>query len=73
MELYGRSPARNGSNQPEWSPDAGETGLEGELFLFIYLFIFPLFLPSCFEFEFHLFPIFLGGDFFRLGFGNVGV
>ncbi|GMN38096.1 hypothetical protein TIFTF001_007335 [Ficus carica] len=28
MELYGRSPARNGSNQPEWSPDAGETGLE---------------------------------------------
>ncbi|PON57159.1 Zinc finger, CCCH-type [Parasponia andersonii] len=31
MELYGRSPARNGSNpghQQEWSPDGGETGLE---------------------------------------------
>ncbi|XP_030508043.2 zinc finger CCCH domain-containing protein 32 isoform X1 [Cannabis sativa] len=31
MELYGRSPARNGSNpghQPEWTPDGGETGLE---------------------------------------------
>ena len=32
MELYGRSPARNGSNpghQSDWSPDGGETGLEG--------------------------------------------
>ncbi|XP_050105712.1 uncharacterized protein LOC126585340 isoform X2 [Malus sylvestris] len=28
MELYGRSPAGNGSNQ-EWSPAARETGLEG--------------------------------------------
>ncbi|PQP97136.1 zinc finger CCCH domain-containing protein 32 [Prunus yedoensis var. nudiflora] len=30
MELYGRSPARNGSNQ-EWSPGAGETGLEEQM------------------------------------------
>ncbi|KAM1150794.1 hypothetical protein FF1_031336 [Malus domestica] len=30
MELYGRSPAGNGSNQ-EWSPAAGETGLEEQM------------------------------------------
>ncbi|XP_004309682.1 PREDICTED: zinc finger CCCH domain-containing protein 32 [Fragaria vesca subsp. vesca] len=30
MELYGRSPARNGSN-PEWSSGAAETGLEEQM------------------------------------------
>lgn len=30
MDMYGRSPARNGSN-PEWSSGAGETGLEEQM------------------------------------------
>ncbi|XP_059438999.1 zinc finger CCCH domain-containing protein 32 isoform X2 [Corylus avellana] len=35
MELYGRNPARNGSqsaqNQQEWVPSGGETGLDGSM------------------------------------------
>lgn len=46
MELYGRSPARNGSipvHQPEWSPvpAGGETGLEG-IIPIVSAFEFPL-------------------------------
>ena len=50
MELYGRAPARDGSQSDpsvEWSPVRAVSGLEGGLICFAFEFHFVFIWPSC--------------------------